>query len=138
MNAFLIAHVGHTSRTNEHVVWWAPDRCGYAWCVDNAGLYSESEARSICHGTTSCIAVAKEVVESLSLGTPYYRRSDGSLDRLYDGGEHNVVPNTRDAWKTLMAHALPKGEKTVTPTPIGSRSRAIYLPEPVAAKGGAA
>jgi hypothetical protein len=55
VNKYLIAHIGHTQKHNEHVTWWKPDSCGYTICIDKAGRYSEEDAVSICrHG--GCIA----------------------------------------------------------------------------------
>lgn len=31
----------------DSVVWWAPDRCGYTFRLDQAGVYEEDEARRI-------------------------------------------------------------------------------------------
>lgn len=131
MSLYLIAHIGHTTKSSEHICWWKPDSCGYTICIDKAGLYSQEEASSICVSGL-CIAVTKQVAQDLSRGTPYFRRSNGELERLYDGGEHTVVPNTKEAWRTLLAWRLTTNQKTEKPTPIGAKARAIYLP-----KGGA-
>lgn len=129
MIEYLIAHIGHTTKSNEHVVWWKPDSKGYTVCVDKAGRYTAEEAASICqHG--SCIAVDTGIAESIALSTPYYRRSDGSLNKLYDGGPHRPVPNSHACWVGLMiARAYPEQRfKTEKPTPIAvSKARAIYL-----------
>lgn len=126
MSMYLIAHIGHTTKWNEHVTWWKPDSRGYTVCIEKAGLYSEDEARSICrHG--SCIAVRKDEAAKLARGTPYYRQGGGMLARLYDGGDHIVVPNGKDEWAALMASRMDCG-KTERPTPIGTKARAIYLP----------
>jgi hypothetical protein len=42
---FYIEAVGHTP--NGEVCWWKPDRSGYTTNIDEAGLYSTEEARSI-------------------------------------------------------------------------------------------
>ena len=34
--------------SNEHGAWWGPDRCGYPFHWEQAGLYTLTEARSIC------------------------------------------------------------------------------------------
>lgn len=127
MNQYLIAHIGHTTKWCEHVTWWRPDSCGYTVCIDKAGLYGEDEARSIA-SSGLCIAVLKADAEPLARTTPYYRLGNGNLARLYDGGDHRPVPNSREAWKVLLlksAFSSPRGER---PTPITStRARAIYL-----------
>ncbi len=125
---YLIAHIGHTLKSREHVTWWKPDSCGYTICIDKAGRYSEDEARSICqHG--SCIAVPTHVAEGWARSTPYYRRQDGSLNKLYDGGPHRVVPNSREAWQYLMSGRLHGcAHPYAPPTPISEKkARAIYL-----------
>ncbi|MGB4064211.1 MAG: hypothetical protein WBK19_10340 [Azonexus sp.] len=127
MSQYLIAHIGHSTKWVEHVCWWNPDSKGYTYCINKAGLYDEAEARDICRSGL-CIAVTKQVAIDISRGTPYYRRSNGELARLYDGGELVVVPNSKDAWRTLLAWRLNTDTKTENPTPIGVKARAIYLP----------
>lgn len=127
MTRYLIAHIGHTTKSDEHVVWWRPDSCGYTVCIDKAGLYEEDEAREICRWGT-CIAVPTDVADSLARTTPYYRRSDGSLGELYDGPTHSVVPNELMAWKRLLSGRLAKCAHPSKPTPIRpAKARAIYL-----------
>ena len=127
MRQYLIAHIGHTHREHEHITWWKPDHCGYTICIDKAGLYTESEARGICC-VGVCIAVEKQVAESLAKTTPYYRRSDGSLNKLYDGGPHRPVANSLENWKRLMAGRLGLCAQPIKPTPISvKKARAIYL-----------
>ncbi len=124
---YLIAHVEHTHKEHEHVTWWKPDSRGYTICIDKAGRYSEEEARDICrHG--SCIAVPEQLAESLALSTPYYRRSDGRLNKLYDGDNHRPVPNALTAWKPLLAGRLSEFAHPSKPKPISAtKARAIYL-----------
>lgn len=126
MADLLIAHIGHTNKECEHITWWKPGSSGYTVCIDKAGLYGEAEARSICC-IGSCIAVPKSVAEQIARSTPYYRRNDGSLNKLYDGGPHRVVPNALAEWKTLLAGRLSGCEHPIKPTPMGARARAIYL-----------
>lgn len=125
---FLIAHIGHTSTRHEHVVWWKPDSCGYTACVDKAGRYTIEEAEDICR-TGLCIAVAESVAQDLAKTTPYYRRADGSLKELYDGGPHRPVPNSKECWTILKRRKVfPSGEaKVAKTTTIGTRARSIYL-----------
>ena len=127
MSQYLIAHIGHSTKWCEHITWWAPDSKGYRFCIEKAGLYSEAEAKSICQ-YGSCIAVPKEAAQAIAKGTPYYRRQDGNLAKLYDGEGHVVVPNSRDAWTHLMGLRLNFG-RTEKPTPISpAKARAAYLP----------
>lgn len=123
---YLITHIGHTTKEHEHITWWKPESRGYTVCIDKAGLYTEDEARSICSGTGLCIAVRKLSVESETRSTPYYRRQDGALNKLYDGGPHSVVPNDAQVWKRLLAARLDTGRHD-RPTPIGGKARAIYI-----------
>jgi hypothetical protein len=126
MSLYLIAHIGHSTKWQEHISWWKPESRGYTICVDKAGRYSEAEARSICqHG--ECIAVPVDVAESLALSTPYYRRPNGTLAELYDGGPHRPVPNSREAWKALTLANIVSAPRWSKPTPIGTKARAIYL-----------
>ncbi len=131
MSEFLIAHIGHTTKSCEHITWWKPDSRGYTVCIEKAGLYSEQEARSICQ-YGSCIAVRKPVAEPISRPTPYFRRPNGELQKLYDGGPHRVVPNSRTEWQALMQARIQCGE-TEKATPIGAKARAIYLPADIGA-----
>lgn len=125
-DTFLIAHVGHTNKWDEHICWWKPDSKGYTICIDKAGRYSEKEARSICE-QSECIAVAAEHVEAHTRSTPYYRLPNGTLGKLYDGGPHKPVENTRKSWTGIKLAALVVG-KYAKPTPMPpSRARAIYL-----------
>ena len=127
MSQYLIAHIGHTTKWCEHVTWWKPDSRGYTVCVDKAGRYSEAEARSICqHG--ECIAVPVAAVEGLARTTPYYRQSNGTLAKLYDGGPHRPVPNSREAWTALKAANIVSAPRWTKPTPIAAaKARAIYV-----------
>lgn len=129
MTGYLIAHIGHTLKTSEHITWWKPESTGYTFCIDKAGVYSEEEARRICSGSL-CLAVPKEAVDPLARSTPYYQRRDGSLKRFYDGGPHRVIPNDRKAWKVLLSARLAGCAIPNKPTPMSStRARAIYLPQ---------
>jgi hypothetical protein len=129
MTQYLIAHIGHSTKWCEHITWWNPDSRGYTVCIDKAGLYSEHDARSICR-VGLCIAVAKDVAEPLSRSTPYYRRSDGELAKLYDGGPHKVVANCLKDWKILLAGRLANCAHPDRPTPISTaKARAVYLPQ---------
>jgi hypothetical protein len=123
---YLIAHIGHTIKDHEHITWWKPDSKGYTMCIDKAGRYDEWEARSICiYG--SCIAVLADDADEVARSTPYYRRGDGALNKLYDGGPHRVAPNAIEVWRHLLANRLEKlpHEK---PTPISAKkARSIYV-----------
>ncbi len=127
MSDYLIAHIGHTIKEHEHITWWNPDSCGYTICIDKAGLYSEAEARNICR-YGSCIAITKPAAESEARSTPYFRRSDGRLLKLYDGDQHRVVPNSIEAWRYLLAWRLEGCGRHEKPTPMSpKKARAIYL-----------
>lgn len=123
---YLIAHIGHTQNHHEHITWWNPNSRGYTICTAKAGRYDEAEARSIC-GVGSCIAVPVCTAMEIARSTPYYRRSDGTLSKLYDGGPHRPVPNDLQAWKHLLAGRLSGCAHPEKPTPIGKKARAIYL-----------
>lgn len=126
MNTFLIAHVGHTGKLDEHICWWKPDSCGYSFCIDKAGLYSETKARNIC-ADSSCIAVPFDAVVKLARSTPYYRRQDGTLGKIYDGGPHRPVENNAKAWAEIKMAALVIGKYAKPTTMAPSKMRAIYL-----------
>ena len=100
---YLVAHVGHTHKWDEHICWWKPDSKGYTICVDKAGRYTEEKARSICR-SSECIAVRVDAAESIARSTPYYRRSDGTLAKLYDGGPYRPVENSSKAWAAINPH----------------------------------
>lgn len=127
MNEYLIAHIGHTIKSHEHITWWKPAHCGYTICIDKAGVYSEDEARRICENESRCIAVLKVHAEAFARSTPYYRKSDGTLAKLYDGGPHRPVPNSQEAWKHLLAARLSGCAHPIKPTSIGARGRSIYI-----------
>ncbi len=126
MSEYLIAHIEHSTNHSEHIILWKPNHSSYTFGLDQAGLYTETEARAIC-SDGRCIAFKKTEVTALTKSTPYYRRGDGSLSRLYDGGEYVVLPNTKGVWGDLMKIRLDCG-KAEKPTPIGPKARAIYLP----------
>lgn len=126
MREYLIAHIGHTTKSSEHVCWWKPNSCGYTICIDKAGRYSDAEARSICqHG--ECVAIPVTAAEALARTTPYFRRPNGNLDKLYDGGPHRPVPNSRETWGAIMAATIISTPRWSKPTPIGAKARSIYL-----------
>ena len=124
---YLIAHIGHSHSANEHITWWKGDSRGYTLCIDKAGLYVEADARTICQGDSRLIAVPKAVAESVVRSTPHYRRSNGVLEQLYDGGPHRVVPNLPAEWAHLMERRLGGCLLPDTPTPFGAKPRALYL-----------
>lgn len=127
MIEYLIAHVGHTTKSSEHVVWWKPDSKGYTICIDKAGRYTSEQVAKICR-SGECIGVPVDNVEPLARSTPYYRLSNGTLGKLYDGGPHRPVPNSIGSWHALMNSRAPADRKAVKPTPItASKARAIYL-----------
>lgn len=128
MIEYLIAHIGHTTKSCEHVTWWNPDSKGYTICIDKAGRYSGEQAAKIC-STGECIAVAVDSVEPLARSTPYYRLSNGTLGGMYDGGPHRPVPNSIGSWHALMrSRTFLQAVKPSKPTPItASKARAIYL-----------
>jgi hypothetical protein len=127
MKQYLIAHVAHTTKGHEHIMWWNPECRGYTVCIDKAGLYDEKESRdNCCHGT--CIAVPKDAAEPLARSTPYYRRANGTLNKLYDGGPHRVIPNSAEAWRLLFAVRYDCDVRPGAPTPISAKkSRAVYI-----------
>lgn len=131
MSKYLIAHIGHTTKYSEHIIFWNPNSRGYTFCIEKAGRYDLAAATSICC-TGLCIAVKPEEAKALARSTPFYRRSNGTLHKLYDGDRLTVVPNDKPSWKALMSTRLDLG-KTERPTPMGARARAIYITE-----GGAA
>lgn len=141
MSEFLIAHIGHTQKHDEHVTWWKPESKGYTICIDKAGRYSEEEARAICQ-YGSCIAVRLQAVEPLARSTPYYRQSNGRLAKLYDGGPHRPVDNDAQVWRSLLNNRILCSKTTERPTPMpASKARAIYLDDAATAtrmEGGAA
>lgn len=124
---YIIAHIGHTLKSHEHVTWWKPDSRGYTICIDKAGRYSEGAARSVCQYGGS-IAVPVGAAESLVRSTPYYRTKDGNLAKLYDGGPHRPVENEAQAWRHLLSNRLLCSKTTERPTPMPrGKARAIYL-----------
>lgn len=140
MSAYVIAHVGHTTKSTEHVVWWAANRRGYTLCVGRAGRYSEAEARSICRDGTECVAIPVSGAEKLARSLPYYRTLAGTLNPLYDAAVA-PVENSRKAWNALLAARLHTSPSMPKPTPMPRhKSRAIYLDGivPARAKGGGA
>jgi len=127
VSQYLIAHIGHTQRHSEHIVWWKPDSMGYTICIDKAGRYGEDEARSICQ-YGGCIAIPVRSVESLARSTPYFRLPGGKLAKLYDGGPHRPVDNEAQAWRHLLNSRLLCSKTTERPTPMpASKQLAIYL-----------
>lgn len=133
---YLIAHIGHTIKSKEHITWWNPDGRGYTICIDKAGRYSEREAREICRNGGN-IAVRVQAVEPLARSTPYFRRSDGKLAKLYDGGPHRPVENEAQAWRHLLSNRLLCSRTTERPTPMpASKARAVYLDGMTLREGG--
>jgi hypothetical protein len=70
---FLILNV-RDSRRGNHLLWWAPEACGYTTDVAAAGRYEENEAkgRSYCEGGIGGrhdIAVP----ESVAMALPFNR-----------------------------------------------------------------
>ena len=49
--------------------------------------------------------------------------------KLYDGGPHRPVPNSRGCWEALLAFRAypPQPDRVEKPTPIGAKARVIYV-----------
>ncbi len=126
-SGYLIAHIGHTLKSHEHVTWWKPNSRGYTICIDKAGRYTAEEAQGICRDGV-CIAVPVHSTYPMARGTPHYRQSNGTLAGLYDGGPHRVVENKAKVWHRLMSDRLLCSKTVQRPTPMpSSKARAIYL-----------
>lgn len=138
MSTYLIAHIGHTTKEDEHIIWWKPDNRCYTICIDEAGRYTEEKALSICRDGVN-IGVPLDAVQTLARSTPYYRRSNGTLNRMYDGGQNRPVPNSPEAWATLLSRRIfpSHASKTEKPTPMPpAKARSIYLDGIVDSAGG--
>jgi len=48
-------------------LWWRPDSRGYTCDLDQAGLYTEKQARSICRNRDSDVAYREEDVERAAI-----------------------------------------------------------------------
>ena len=126
---FLIAHAGHTIASHEHILWYGQNSRGYTICIDKAGRYTKDEAIDICV-RSECIAVPENAIVDLAKTTPYYRRANGTLNKLYDGDSHRPVENSKQAWRQIQQIALIVGAYA-KPTPIAqSKMRSIYTEQP--------
>ena len=75
--------------SNEHRAWWRPSSCGYTRKIEEVGLYSYAEAKSICflsHFRGFCtdwppprIMVAEWGDELVNLTKSIFRSTGGSL-----------------------------------------------------------
>lgn len=52
------------SYSGDAVIWWRPNRKGYTFNIDDAGLYEEEEARSIERVRGTDKAVPQEVAQA--------------------------------------------------------------------------
>lgn len=60
--------------------WWRPNSCGYTTQIEEAGLYSEEEAKKITSHRSTDIAWPKEVVEHCAVR---HVRVDHLRKRIY-------------------------------------------------------
>jgi hypothetical protein len=109
--AYYIASLNHTSKSHEHITFWGPDYRGYVLAIvpGHVGSYTAEYIAADGHHLSngeSCLAVPKEVVESLLSPQPYFRNGRGVAAQFYDT-PGPVVDNTRENWKRLIAAALP-------------------------------
>ncbi|MBP6861372.1 MAG: hypothetical protein KBC57_03335 [Neisseriaceae bacterium] len=55
---YFVISLGHSKKADDFILFWRPDNCGYTFCVEKAGLYTE-----------------QQVLDSLG----YYNSGDGTL-----------------------------------------------------------
>lgn len=87
------------------LTWWGPGRCGYVWRIDEAGLYTEAEAREIEASThTDAIAVPLAEAEAKSARVVFdfafgdlIRERQRAHRCSVNACEHNVRNQKRDA-----------------------------------------
>lgn len=133
MSLYFIASLKHTNKSDQHIVWWQRNECGYTPVLgDYAGRYVFGYAVDLNDGI-SCIAVPVASVLALASPEPYYKLGR----RLYDQ-RGPVVDNTRKNWSALIAASLRPGRR-YEPVPIPYRGRRIPLdidPNPTPSQGG--
>jgi hypothetical protein len=66
---FYILSLKHSQ--GNFLTWWRPNKAGYCWSLDQAGIYDEATAKQVedqtkHNGTRSNIAVSVEYAQSLS------------------------------------------------------------------------
>lgn len=66
-NLFYIFYTDENVSDEEGALWWKPNRSGYTRSLNNAGLYSESEARFIERIRGKDVAVPREIAEKFSV-----------------------------------------------------------------------
>lgn len=65
MKEFYILSLKWSRHDEQNLTWWMPNRSGYTWLLENAGRYSEDEAK-VHDGSDTTIAIPCEVVDSMS------------------------------------------------------------------------
>lgn len=124
---FYIASLKHTSKQDEHIVWWGVAHHGYTPVVgERCGRYTLDEARSLNDGYDT-IAVPAEVVAPLLSPEPYFVAYTGVAAKFYDQSGP-VVRNTLENWRAIVAGALPGLVMRTKPEVFRRKPRSFAMP----------
>ncbi|KDD42608.1 hypothetical protein [Bordetella bronchiseptica] len=123
MADFYVISVHHTKRHDRYITLWRPDDRGYCWRTARAGKYDRERVNASLgyYNNGENIAVPIEIVDAMARpGDP----------RDFDGVTHDMpisalraVPNTRDAWKRLIANAIAPTQYPIRAEYPGARRR---------------
>ena len=74
MSKYFILSIKHTKPSENSFTWWGPNRRGYYWDLNAAGVYSREEAESICDGSDHVAVPCEKARKAAHSHVPFSRK----------------------------------------------------------------
>lgn len=95
----------------DSVVWWSPDRCGYTFRLDKAGVYEEEEARAIEGIRGEDYAVPVEIAQAAASRHVAGQDLSAAIRKGIELGAVDAVPLTHVSEKQNAGDTHASGEE---------------------------